>query len=121
LIETMGDWHKVKDALPATLAHNDFNQRNVGFRSGAACDALAPYRPRSANGHPSARSRGASAVFERRLNGGFAHRLLPQIKGLSGKDTASAAGAGRDPHAGAGGHTLPAIRSNIESDIVVLD
>ena len=33
LIETMSDWHKVKDALPATLAHNDFNQRNVGFRT----------------------------------------------------------------------------------------
>jgi hypothetical protein len=34
LIETMGEWHKLKDALPATLAHNDFNQRNVGFRTG---------------------------------------------------------------------------------------
>jgi hypothetical protein len=36
LIETMSDWHKVKDALPATLAHNDFNQRNVGFRTAAS-------------------------------------------------------------------------------------
>lgn len=32
LIDTLADWHPVKDALPATLAHNDFNQRNVGFR-----------------------------------------------------------------------------------------
>ena len=32
LIDTIGDWHKAKDTLPVTLAHNDFNQRNVGFR-----------------------------------------------------------------------------------------
>jgi hypothetical protein len=32
LIDTLPDWHPVKDTLPATLAHNDFNQRNVGFR-----------------------------------------------------------------------------------------
>src|SRR5262249_29582367 len=29
------DWHAVKDRLPSTLAHDDFNQRNVGFRSQA--------------------------------------------------------------------------------------
>lgn len=34
LIDTLPDWHRVKDSLPATLAHNDFNQRNVGFRPG---------------------------------------------------------------------------------------
>jgi hydroxymethylglutaryl-CoA reductase (NADPH) len=34
LIGTIADWHAVKDTLPATLAHNDFNQRNVGFRTG---------------------------------------------------------------------------------------
>ena len=34
LIDTIADWHAVKDGLPATLAHNDFNQRNVGFRKG---------------------------------------------------------------------------------------
>lgn len=34
LIDTIADWHPVKDRLPATLAHNDFNQRNVGFRPG---------------------------------------------------------------------------------------
>jgi hypothetical protein len=34
LIDTIADWHAVKDTLPATLAHNDFNQRNVGFRNG---------------------------------------------------------------------------------------
>jgi hypothetical protein len=32
LIDTLADWHAVKDTLPSTLAHNDFNQRNVGFR-----------------------------------------------------------------------------------------
>lgn len=32
LIETIADWHPVKDRFPATLAHNDFNQRNIGFR-----------------------------------------------------------------------------------------
>jgi hydroxymethylglutaryl-CoA reductase (NADPH) len=32
LIDTLQHWHPVKDTLPATLVHNDFNQRNVGFR-----------------------------------------------------------------------------------------
>ena len=32
LIDRLGDWHRIKDQLPATLAHNDFNQRNIGFR-----------------------------------------------------------------------------------------
>ena len=32
LIDGLGDWHRTKDQLPATLAHNDFNQRNIGFR-----------------------------------------------------------------------------------------
>lgn len=32
LIDRLADWHRTKDQLPATLAHNDFNQRNVGFR-----------------------------------------------------------------------------------------
>jgi hypothetical protein len=32
LIDGLKDWHPAKDQLPATLAHNDFNQRNVGFR-----------------------------------------------------------------------------------------
>jgi hypothetical protein len=35
LIDTIADWHAVKDELPATLAHNDFNHRNVGFCHGA--------------------------------------------------------------------------------------
>jgi len=35
LIDTLADWHAVKDRLPSTLAHDDFNQRNVGFRSQA--------------------------------------------------------------------------------------
>src|SRR5438874_1929629 len=34
LIDTMDGWHRAKDALPGTLAHNDFNNRNVGFRPG---------------------------------------------------------------------------------------
>jgi hypothetical protein len=33
LIDTIGDWHAAKDRCPGTLAHNDFNQRNVGFRT----------------------------------------------------------------------------------------
>jgi hypothetical protein len=32
LIDRMPDWYAVKDLLPTTLVHNDFNQRNVGFR-----------------------------------------------------------------------------------------
>jgi hydroxymethylglutaryl-CoA reductase (NADPH) len=32
IIATLADWHPAKDRLPATLAHNDFNQRNIGFR-----------------------------------------------------------------------------------------
>jgi hypothetical protein len=32
LIDTLPDWHSAKDNALATLAHNDFNQRNVGFR-----------------------------------------------------------------------------------------
>lgn len=32
LIDSIDVWHPVKDQLPPTLAHNDFNQRNVGFR-----------------------------------------------------------------------------------------
>jgi hypothetical protein len=32
LIDTIGEWFPAKDQLPATLAHDDFNQRNVGFR-----------------------------------------------------------------------------------------
>ncbi|HVX98888.1 MAG TPA: hypothetical protein VHA55_03745 [Pseudorhodoplanes sp.] len=32
LIESLPSWHPIKDGLPGTLTHNDFNQRNVGFR-----------------------------------------------------------------------------------------
>jgi hypothetical protein len=31
LLDTLHDWHAVKDELPATLVHDDFNARNVGF------------------------------------------------------------------------------------------
>src|SRR5258705_2259492 len=34
LIDTMDVWHRAKDLLPGTLAHDDFNNRNVGFRPG---------------------------------------------------------------------------------------
>jgi hypothetical protein len=34
LIDTLPDWHPAKDKSPATLAHDDFNQRNIGFRPG---------------------------------------------------------------------------------------
>jgi len=40
LIDTIADWHAIKDTLPATLAHNDFNHRNVGFRQGGGVLAL---------------------------------------------------------------------------------
>jgi hypothetical protein len=33
LIDSIDDWHPDKDALPTVIAHNDFNQRNVGFLS----------------------------------------------------------------------------------------
>src|SRR5262249_60697724 len=33
LIDSISDWHAAKDRCPGTLAHNDFNQRNVGFRT----------------------------------------------------------------------------------------
>jgi aminoglycoside phosphotransferase (APT) family kinase protein len=32
LIDRLEDWHSTKDGLPSTLAHDDFNQRNIGFR-----------------------------------------------------------------------------------------
>jgi hydroxymethylglutaryl-CoA reductase (NADPH) len=40
LIETLPDWHAIKDQLPATLAHDDLNQRNVGFRPNAGVVVL---------------------------------------------------------------------------------
>jgi hypothetical protein len=50
LIDTMDVWHRAKDALPGTLAHDDFNNRNVGFRPGvvvldwelAQCNTASP-------------------------------------------------------------------------------
>lgn len=40
LIDTIANWHAIKDRLPATLAHNDFNHRNVGFRQSGSFLAL---------------------------------------------------------------------------------
>lgn len=34
LIDTIDVWHAVKDRVPVTLAHDDFNNRNCGFRPG---------------------------------------------------------------------------------------
>jgi hypothetical protein len=34
LVDTLSEWHPRKDRLPSTLVHDDFNQRNVGFRPG---------------------------------------------------------------------------------------
>jgi hypothetical protein len=31
-VDTIAQWHPAKDATPGCLVHNDFNQRNVGFR-----------------------------------------------------------------------------------------
>lgn len=31
-LDSISRWHPAKDVMPATLVHNDFNQRNVGFR-----------------------------------------------------------------------------------------
>ena len=40
LIDTIAEWHAAKDVLPTVLAHNDFNPRNVGFRSDGRLLAL---------------------------------------------------------------------------------
>lgn len=32
ILDSLARWHPAKDVMPATLVHNDFNQRNVGFR-----------------------------------------------------------------------------------------
>ncbi len=39
-LEELPDWHRAKDAMPACLVHNDFNQRNVGFRDDGRVVAL---------------------------------------------------------------------------------
>jgi hypothetical protein len=33
LLDSLSRWHPAKDVMPATLVHNDFNQRNIGFRT----------------------------------------------------------------------------------------
>jgi hypothetical protein len=97
LIDTIGDWHKTKDALPATLAHNDFNQRNVGFRR----NGHAPEPP------PEPTRNGAAK------NNGRSHRFLPHLFGSKkshvAHDTAIAA------------ETLASAGSNRPAEVVVLD
>ncbi len=39
-IATIAQWHPAKDAMPACLVHNDFNQRNVGFTAAGNVVAL---------------------------------------------------------------------------------
>src|SRR5690606_20886326 len=39
-IATIEQWHPAKDAMPACLVHNDFNQRNVGFTADGDVVAL---------------------------------------------------------------------------------
>lgn len=39
-IDTISRWHQAKDVMPACLVHNDFNQRNVGFRESGEVVAL---------------------------------------------------------------------------------
>lgn len=40
ILETLPRWHQAKDVMPATLVHNDFNQRNIGFRSDTSLVAM---------------------------------------------------------------------------------
>lgn len=124
LIETMGEWHKVKDALPATLAHNDFNQRNVGFRTGACSDLVIVQQPATGKGAAGALDRSAAAEPKPKSNGGSVHGLLPQLKSkmFSSKPSrfASSAMAGSEARETSGAPRLT-MRSNVESNIVVLD
>ena len=114
LIETMSDWHKVKDALPATLAHNDFNQRNVGFRKAAP--------PEPAHGDAQAADRGAPDGHQAKTNGRLARRLLPRLKSdePSTKKPVSPDSKTRRTHANVSA-VQHMMRSNADSNIVVLD
>jgi hypothetical protein len=115
LIETMSDWHKVKDALPATLAHNDFNQRNVGFRKAA------PPEPahREAQAADSGDYDGHQAKTATRLT----RRLLPRLKPEEppAKKPAPPPDSKAKPTHTDVGAIQQMMRSNTESNIVVLD
>jgi hypothetical protein len=99
LIDTIGDWHKTKDTLPATLAHNDFNQRNVGFRRNDHAFDPQPEPPHN------------GAV---KSNGSLTHRFLPKLfgskKSHAAQDTAVVVDA-----------PAPSERSNTPTEVVVLD
>jgi hypothetical protein len=119
LIETMSDWHKVKDALPATLVHNDFNQRNVGFR--AAAPSNEAHDPRTHPGRGAAVSRAADSGRDAAAHPSLAQRLLPQRKSkASSPSNAAPPAAPRSPLVDSGG-AQPTMRSNTDSNIVVLD
>src|SRR5262249_45701777 len=112
LIETMADWHKVKDALPATLAHNDFNQRNVGF----------PTAPPQEAPLTEAEAKAAEAERQAATKTRLAQRLLPRLKSKepAAKNSAPPPGSkanGSHPDLAAIQHMM---RSNADSNIVVL-
>ncbi len=98
LIDTIGDWHKAKDKLPATLAHNDFNQRNVGFRPNGHAPEPAPEPARNGAAKRNGRS----------------HRFLPHLfgskKSYAAQDTAVVADA-----------PVPSAGSNRPAEVIVLD
>jgi hypothetical protein len=98
LIDTIGDWHKAKDKLPATLAHNDFNQRNVGFRPNGHAPEPAPEPARNGAAKRNGRS----------------HRFLPHLfgskKSHAAHDTAVVADA-----------PAPSAGSNRPAEVIVLD
>jgi hypothetical protein len=110
----MSDWHKVKDALPATLAHNDFKQRNVGFRTAAS--------PEPVHNEAQAADSGAHNGQQAKTGTRLAHRLLPRLKPVepSAKKPAPPASKAKTAQSDVGAiqHMM---RSNAESNIVVLD
>jgi hypothetical protein len=99
LIDTISDWHKAKDTLPATLAHNDFNQRNVGFRR----NGHAPEPP------PEPLRNGAA-----KSNGSRSHRFLPHLFGSRKSHAAHKAAVAVEVPA-------PTAGSNRPTEVVVLD
>jgi hypothetical protein len=115
LIETMSVWHKVKDALPATLAHNDFNQRNVGFRKAA------PPEPAHSEAH--AADGGARDGHQAKTGTRLTRRLLPRLKPEeppAKKPAPPPDSKAKPTHTDIGAiHQM--MRSNTESNIVVLD
>jgi hypothetical protein len=98
LIDTIGDWHKAKDTLPVTLAHNDFNQRNVGFRHNGHAFEPPPEPPRDGAVKSEAKP----------------HRFLPHLfRSKKSRAADEAAVAAEVP--------VPAVGSNRPTEVVALD